>query len=292
MVTELGLADTNGILSLPWIDPVRTSAGLGWERLYVSTQAEQPYRSSFCSARTHQLILHLDGPVTVRRGHGGLGSPRRVPPGGLFLHPATHDLTVELGGDLRTVHVYLTDEAVQEAADGKGRVELAEELGRSDPLIEQLVFGLDGMLRTWEPTARTYVDHLSVLLAAQLARYHSVRPAREWPSDRPGLTARQLAVAREVMEARLAESIPLADLAAAVSLSVSQFSRQFKTSTGETPHRFLMRLRAETACRLLRSSTMPIPEVATRCGFSHQEHLTRVLRAQSGITPAAVRRGA
>lgn len=291
-MTELGLADTNGILSLPWIDPVRTSAGLGWERLYVSTQAEQPYRSDFCSARTHQLILHLDGPVTVRRGHGGLGIPRRVPPGGLFLHPADHDLTVELGGDLRTVHVYLADEAVQEAADGNGRVELAEELGRSDPLIEQLVLGLDGALREWEPAARTYVDHLSVLLAAQLARYHSARPARGWPAGRPGLTERQLTAAREVMEARLAESIPLADLAAAVSLSVSQFSRQFKVSTGETPHRFLMRLRAEAAYRLLRSSTLPIPEVATRCGFSHQEHLTRVLRVQSGLTPAAVRRGA
>jgi AraC family transcriptional regulator len=291
MVAELGLADTNGILVLPWIDPVRTSAGLGWERLYVSTQAERPYRSSFCSARTHQLILHLDGPVSVRRGHGGLGVPRRVLPGGLFLHPAAHDLTVELGGDLRTTHVYLTDEAVQEAADGTGRVELAEELGRSDPLIEQIVLGLDGVLRTWEPTARTYVDHLSVLLAAQLARYHSVRSACAWPDDRPGLTARQLTAARELMEARLAEPIPLADLAATVSLSVSQFSRQFKASTGETPHRFLMRLRAETAFRLLRSTTMPIPEVATRCGFSHQEHLTRVLRAQSGTTPAAVRRG-
>jgi len=291
MVAELGLADTNGVLCLPWIDPVRTSAGLGWERVYVSTQAERPYRSSFCSARTHQLILHLDGPVSVRRGHGRLGIPRRVLPGGLFLQPAAHDLTVELGGDLRTTHVYLTDEAVQEAADGTGRVELAEELGRSDPLIEQVVLGLDGVLRAWEPSARTYVDHLSVLLAAQLARYHSVRPARGWPGDRPGLSARQLAVAREVMEVRMAEPIPLADLAAAVSLSVSQFGRQFKASTGETPHRFLMRLRAETACRLLRSTTMPIPEVATRCGFSHQEHLTRVLRAQSGVTPAAVRRG-
>src|SRR5215469_7773066 len=214
MVTELGLADTNGILRLPWIDPVRTSAGLGWERLYVSTQAEQPYRSSFCSAGTHQLILHLDGPVTVRRGHGRLGRPRRVLPGGLFLHPAAHDLTVELGGDLRTVHVYLADEAVQEAAGGAGRVELAEELGRSDPLIEQLVIGLDGVLRGWEPAARTYADHLSVLLAVQLARYHSVRPGRGWPAERPGLTARQLAAARELMEARMAEPIPLADLAA------------------------------------------------------------------------------
>jgi AraC family transcriptional regulator len=290
-VAELGLADTNGILDQPWIKPVRTSAGLGWDRIYVSTQAERPYRASFCSARTHQLILHLDGPVVVRRGHGGLGSPHRVPAGGLFLHPATHDLTVELGGDLQTVHVYLADEAVQDAAGLMGRVELAEELGRRDPLIEQLVLGLDCALRSWEPAARTYVDQLTAAMAAQLARYHSVRPAGDWPSGRPGLSARQLAAVREVMDARLAEPIPLADLAAAVSLSVSQFSRQFKVSTGETPHRFLMRLRVEAACRLLRSSRLPIAEVAVRCGFSHQEHLTRVLRAQSGSTPAAVRRG-
>src|SRR5215469_8243940 len=291
MVAELGLADTNGILNQSWIEPVRTSAGLGWERLYMSAQAERPYRASFWSARTHQLILHLDGPVTVRRGNGGLGSPHRVPAGGLFLHPAAHDLTVELGGDLQTVHVYLADEAVQDAADGTRGVELAEELGRYDPLIEQLVLGLDRVVRSWEPAARTYVDHLTAALAAQLARYHSVRPAPDWPSGRPGLSARQLAIVRDVIEARLAEPIPLADLAVAVSLSVSQFSRQFKASTGQTPHRFLMRLRAEAACRLLRSSSLPIAEVAIRCGFSHQEHLTRVLRAQSGTTPAAVRRG-
>jgi AraC family transcriptional regulator len=290
-VTELGLADTNGILRQSWIKPARTSVGLGWERLYVSTQAERPYRAGFASAQTHQLILHLDGPVTVRRGRGTLGIPRRVPPGGLFLHPARRDLTVELGGDLHTVHVYLADEALQEAA-GLGRaVELAEELGISDPLVEQLVLGLDGLVRAWEPAARTYADHLSVLLAAHLARCHAVRGGSWEAGTRPGLSRHQLATLRDLMEARLAEPIPLADLAAAVALSVSQFSRQFKASTGETPHRFLMRLRVDQACRLLRASTLPIAEVAARCGFSHQEHLTRVLRARLATTPAAVRRG-
>jgi AraC family transcriptional regulator len=290
-VAELGLADTNGILLQPWIKPVRTSAGLGWERLYVSTQAEKPYQASFGSARTHQLILHLDGPVTVRRGHGGLGSPRLVPSGGLFLHPASRDLTVELGGDLHTVHVYLDDDAVQEAADEAGQVELAEELGSSDPLIEQLVLGLDGVLRSWEPAARTYADHLAVVLAAQLGRYHSTRPVGERLKTTPGLSRCQLAAVRDIMDARLAEAVPLADLAAAVSLSVSQFSRQFKASTGQTPHRFLMQLRVEQACRLLRASTMPIAEIAVSCGFSHQEHLARVLRAQLCTTPSAVRGG-
>ena len=291
-MTELGLADTNGILRQPWIRPVRTSAGLGWERLYVSTQAERPYQASFDSARTHQLILHLDGPVTVRRGHGGLCDPRRVPPGGLFLHPASRDLTVELGGDLRTVHVYLAEDAVQEAAGQDDAVELAEELGISDPLVEQLVLGLDGLLRGWEPAARTYADHLSVLLAAHLARHHAVRRVPAPEQARPGLSQRQLAIVRDMMDARLSEPIPLADLAGAVSLSVSQFSRQFKVSTGKTPHRFLVGLRLEQACRLLRASTTPIAEVAVRCGFSHQEHLTRVLRGHLGTTPAAVRRGA
>jgi AraC family transcriptional regulator len=291
-VTELGLADTNGILRQSWIKPTRTSAGLGWERLYVSTQLERPYRASFNSATTHQLILHLDGPVVVRRGRGTLGAPRTVPPGGLFLHPASRDLTVELGGDLHTVHVYLADEALQEAAGQDGRVELAEELGISDPLVEQLVLGLDGVVRRWEPTAITYADQLSVLLAAHLARCHAVRGTSWEPKTRPGLSRHQLATVQEMMQARLSEPIPLADLAATAALSVSQFSRQFKASTGETPHRFLMRLRLDQACRLLRGSTVPIAEVAARCGFSHQEHLTRVLRAQLATTPAAVRRGA
>ena len=35
-------------------------------------QRKQPYRESFGAARTHLVILHLDGPVTVRRGEGDL----------------------------------------------------------------------------------------------------------------------------------------------------------------------------------------------------------------------------
>jgi AraC family transcriptional regulator len=304
-MTELGLADTGGILRQPWVRADRTSAGLGWDRLYVSRQAEVPYRASFDPARTHLVILHLDGPVTVRRGHGRLSRSRQVPTGGLFLHPAGRDLTVELGGNLHTVHAYLDDAALRDArgqdspalgADTwAGRpadpVDLAEELGSSDPLVEQLMLSLDRVLGAWEPSARTYVDHLQGLLAAHLVRWHSAPGRQHRPAPASGLSRRQLAAVREVMDAQLAEPIPLADLAATAALSVSQFTRQFKASTGEPPHRFLMRLRVEQACRLLRASSLPIADVAVRCGFSHQEHLTRVMRARLGTTPAAMRRG-
>ena len=58
-------------------------------------------------------------------------------------------------------------------------------------------------------------------------------------------------------------------MATAARLSVSQFSRQFKARTGLSPHQFLMQLRVDAACRLLRDSS---------------------LRAHLGTTPAAIRR--
>ena len=287
-MAELTLRDTNGILGQPWVTPERTSRGLGWEQLYVSTQSEQPYRASFDSARSHLVILHLNGPVTVRRGHLGLTRSRTVPPGGLFVHPAGKDLTVELGGPLDTVHAYLTDDALQ---DGRERpVELAEELGSLDPQLEQLLLTLDGVLRGWEPSARTYVDHLGHLLAAQLARRHSVGAAVERPRrPRAGLTDRQLSAVRDLVESRLAEPLPLREMAAVTGLGVSQFARQFKARTGLAPHQFLIQRRVDEACRLLHGTPLPIAEVAQRCGFSHQEHLTRVVKAHVGVTPRAIR---
>ena len=291
---ELSLLDTNGILRQPWIRPARTSAGLGWSGLYVSTQRERPYRAAFAGARSHLVILHLDGPVTVRRGHLGLTSARTVAPGGFFVHPAGKDLTVELGGPLDTVHVYLDDAVLQQGHEG-APVELAEELGVADPLLEQLVLTLDGVLRQWEPSARTYVDQVGSLLAGQLARRHGTRrlPARPDDRARPaGLSERQLTRVRELLEERLGEPVPLADMAAAAGLSVSHFARQFKARVGQAPHQYLLRLRLDAAVRLLRTRSMPIAAVADSCGFTHQEHLTRVMRRHLQTTPAAVRRDA
>jgi AraC family transcriptional regulator len=285
---ELGLAHTVGILRQPGVRQQSSSAGLGWDRLYLSTQEEQPYQAEFDPAPTHLLILHLSGPVTVRRGRGEKTRSRKVAPGGLFLQPAGRTLSVELGGRLDTLHAYLSDEALRDANEGRP-VELSEELGATDPLAEQLLLALEGTVRHWEPSARTYADHLTGMLAAQLARRYGTRPDAPRPV-RSGLSDRQLDTVRGLMEERLAEPLPIADLADAVALSRSQFTRQFRASTGQSPHQYLLTLRLEQACRLLRTGTSPIGEVAAECGFSHQEHLTRVMRARLDTTPAALRR--
>ncbi|PWR12664.1 AraC family transcriptional regulator [Micromonospora acroterricola] len=278
------------MLGLPGVRAQRSSAGLGWPGLFVSTQVEPPFAESFDGADTHLLILHLDGSVAVGRRVGGRYLRRQVPAGGLFLHPAGQNLTVELGGELNSVHVYLADETLR--AVGATEVRLTEEYGVVDPLVEQLVLALDSLIRDWTPSARTFLDHLTGCLASHLARRYGdgvSDGSGPLPTAR-GLADRQFAAVRELMDDRLAGPLPLNELAAAASLSVRQFARSFKATTGQTPHRYLMELRLQQATWLLRTGSVPIAEVAMRCGFAHQEHLTRVMRSQLGTTPGALRR--
>jgi len=78
----------------------------------------------------------------------------------------------------------------------------------------------------------------------------------------------------------------------AVGLSATHFARRFKRSTGSAPHQYLMRSRVERARRLLVETDNAIAQIAFACGFTHQEHLTRVFHRLSGDTPARFRRGA
>ncbi len=93
----------------------------------------------------------------------------------------------------------------------------------------------------------------------------------------------------DFIDANLSDAMSLSDMAAAVALSPIHFARQFKKSTGQSPYQYLLGARIEAAKRLLRSD-LAIAEIAFRCGFSHQEHLTRIFGRMVGVTPAAYRR--
>lgn len=68
-----------------------------------------------------------------------------------------------------------------------------------------------------------------------------------------------------------------------------RFSRAFKKSVGETPHRYVTARRIETARQLLTHSDDPIADIAYATGFSSQSHMTTAFRQQLGTTPAKLR---
>jgi AraC family transcriptional regulator len=287
--------ETHGILWRPENQLRAASDGLGWNSLYASTQREAPYEAEFRAVRDHLIILHLDGPVGVARALGKSQSRRVIAPGGLFMLPGGMDFGVRLEGHLDSLHLYIRQQVIDEVAgdfglSGGDEIELVPRLGVQDPLIEQLALSVRELLEHQDSFSQMYVDYVARLLAAHLLRKHS-SSAGSAAVPVGGLTRAQVERAIDYMESNLSEPLSLADVANASGLSPSHFARRFKSATGAPPHQYLMSMRVERAKRLLLQRE-PIAEIALECGFSHQEHLTRIFRRLTGVTPASFRRAA
>jgi AraC family transcriptional regulator len=290
---EFGVGETHGILLRPENQTHATSKGLGWTSLYASAQREKPYEDHYTAVDDHLIVLHLTGPVGVTRLLGRVPARRLIAPGGLFILPGGRDFGVRLEGHLETLHVYVRKQIVEEVAEQFGygastAISLLPSLGDHDPLIERLILDIQETLRSPDPTSAVYADYLAYALAARLLRQHSTSTQTN-PTPQGGFSKVQLQRATDYMEAHLGHSLTLADLAVATGLSSSHFARRFKVTTGMPPHKYLIRLRVERAKRML-MGTDSLTDIALACGFTHQEHMTRIFHRETGITPAAFRR--
>src|SRR3546814_14649525 len=101
---------------------------------------------------------------------------------------------------------------------------------------------------------------------------------------RGGLAPWQIKQLRTHITENLASPIALEELAAICRLSVSHFSRAFKTSFGEPPHSYIMRHRIEGAKRLMLEQQDGLRQLALACGFDDAWHFRRRVRREGGCT--------
>jgi AraC family transcriptional regulator len=104
-----------------------------------------------------------------------------------------------------------------------------------------------------------------------------------------GLTRARLERVLTLIEERLVESLPVADLAEAVHLSPFHFSRMFRVSTGRSPHEWIMLRRLARAKLLLATTRLPLPEVAKASGYRTHSHFSGMFHAVVGTTPGQYR---
>ena len=95
--------------------------------------------------------------------------------------------------------------------------------------------------------------------------------------------------AAQWIAARFGEPVTVSAIAAAVSLSPSQLNRRFRSKFQMSPSEYLQRVRVYQATRLLSETRAKIGEVALRCGFYDQAHLTRTFRKWMRCTPGEYR---
>ena len=168
------------------------------------------------------------------------------------------------------------------------RVSVGHVMRSADPVLARLADLMTAELRTPDhPAQRLLVDSLATAVAAHLLRgYAGLDEPRFIP---PALAPAGVRRALEYIHQDPAATPALAELAAVAGLSRHHFARAFRDATGESPVRYVERIRIDQAIRLLRNGSMSLAEIAAATGYSDQSHFTRRFRARTGVTPGRYR---
>ena len=87
------------------------------------------------------------------------------------------------------------------------------------------------------------------------------------------------------MRAHLSEPLRVADLAAHCGLGERRLHQLFDEAFGTTPHRYLQRLRLDTALTLLCDARNTLTDVALTVGFADQSAFTHAFTRRFGVAP-------
>jgi AraC family transcriptional regulator len=177
--------------------------------------------------------------------------------------------------------------AVRNELDGRMPLPLESRPGLHDQATAQILNLLFAEVEFGGSSGALYAESLAHALAARFL-FLGNRPHS--PGRKATLSHRRLSQIQEFIESHLDTDLTLLELAAQSGYSRSHFLRAFHTATGLTPHLYVLKRRTESARQLLEQTDLGIVEIAYRCGFANQAHLTLTFRKEFGVTPGEYRR--
>lgn len=262
---------------------------------FLSDQPDLVLSANLPRDNAYILTLHLRGrPRGAMQAEGRWLQPRNFHAGNAGIVDLRMQLSSEYAGPFHYLSFYMPQknlDAVADDAESPRVRELHHEpgVGFADPVVRHLLVSLQPALAS-EPaeTSALYADHVARALVSHMAEAYGEMRAR--PMSRGGLAPWQERRAKELLDARLDGAVSLAELAENCQLSVRQFARAFRQSTGQSTHRWLIERRLGKAQGLLALTSQPLSDIATACGFANQSHFTRVFTRAMGLSPGAWRR--
>jgi AraC family transcriptional regulator len=113
-------------------------------------------------------------------------------------------------------------------------------------------------------------------------------PRRRGPRSRATQRAQREIVeaTKEILTARMAQRLPLDEVARGVHSSPYHLARLFRASTGFSVHGYLTHLRLRTGLEWIQGTAEEIGEVGLRLGFSSHSHFTAAFRRAFGLAPS------
>ena len=100
---------------------------------------------------------------------------------------------------------------------------------------------------------------------------------------------RQIAAAARFIREHACEDIDVSHVLRAVPMSRSTLDRRFLKILGRSPKDEILRVRLNRVKQLLAETDFPLSLVAEKVGLEHVEHLSRIFKNRTGITPSEFR---
>ncbi|MDN7655064.1 AraC family transcriptional regulator [Burkholderia multivorans] len=275
------LADANATLErFAWLGDHLAIAE--WTR--ITDESETVY----AQPGHHTLSCYLDGGYRTERER----VPRYGAPSLLCALPGDHESRWWVRGEMHFVHLYFlpehfTQRAIRELDREPRELKLADRTYFEEARVASLLRSValerwddaDGRLRVNE----TAHDVLSLLLREQSA-------TRTDTPFRGGLAPAVRRRVRDYIDAHLSQPLTLGELAEVAALSEYHFSRMFRLSFGRAPHAWVAEQRLARARLLLRTTSLPLAQIAADCGYANAAHFSHRFRDAHGAAPNAYRR--
>jgi AraC family transcriptional regulator len=238
------------------------------------------------------IVLAKVGVTTIESRHGSTWGAARFGPGQIGLTAPGRATDIRWRGTERTLTTHIE---IPGALIDRTCVELwgreAARLGRpdalsvEDPVLSSIADALCAAARAG--VDEFYAESAATYLAAHLLTVHASAPTpRELVRE-----DRRVRRATQFIRDNHQSPLTLAEMAAVADLSPFHFLRVFKAATGQTPYRFLTRVRVERARRHLGRHELSITEIAHLCGFASPSRLTSAFRSETGQSPSEYRAG-
>lgn len=177
-----------------------------------------------------------------------------------------------------------------------GYLRVSRHLGNPDnPPLNTLQFHTDrpvpaalrGVFAALQDPGRADGEHLPHLLRAAILI--AARECRETAPLRTKRTATFDQVAN-YLEQHFSEPVNRENTARKFGLTPPYLSQLFRKVSGKGFSQYLLECRLDMAKHLLRNTTLPIKEIASRSGFDNEVYFTRRFRESTGRPPGQFRR--
>lgn len=219
-----------------------------------------------------------------------------IMPGSIQITAPGESVRANYASPCRMMHLFITPDLLSrrcDEADGEllppDRLVQSPQIFR-DVAVERLALALEEANPLADAFGRVFADGVCDAIVARLLgrRMDGGTPARVAQRSAQ-LPPWRLRRAIDFIEANLASPIGLADVAASAGLTRMHFAAQFRSTTGYSPHAYLLKRRLEHAQMLLRTHDFSVLDVALSCGFSSHAHFTAVFKRMIGEPPNAWR---